>query len=234
MNMIMYKVGRYLPNDLMSELICDNYPMLLVMSRFGIDLGFGEDTIAQVCQKSGVDINTFLSVVNLLILNDRSGYKIECEKISLPTIINYLKRSHEYFLGYRLPVIRRELIEALSHGDDAVSIVIVKYYDEYVAEVNNHMMYEENILFPYITSVVGGSSSDQYSSDQYSEHHDKVASKLSELKSIIIKYYPSKTIDSLITVLYDIFSCERDLASHNDIEDLLLVPTLKLYETNKR
>ena len=26
----------------MSDLICENYPMVLVMSRFGIDLGFGE------------------------------------------------------------------------------------------------------------------------------------------------------------------------------------------------
>lgn len=232
--MIMYRVGRYHPTDSMSELICDNYPMLLVMSRFGIDLGFGEDTIAEVCSKSGVDLDTFLSVVNLLILGNRRDYKVDCKGVSLPTMIQYLKRSHNYFLEYRLPVIRRELIDALGRDDDVVSIVIVKYYDEYVAEVYNHMMYEENTLFPYITSVVNGLSSDQYSSDVYSEHHDKVAAKLSELKSIIIKYYPSKTTNSLTTVLYDIFSCERDLASHNDIEDLLLVPALKLYETDKK
>ena len=38
----MYKQGKYTETDKMSDLICENYPMVLVTSRFGIDLGFGE------------------------------------------------------------------------------------------------------------------------------------------------------------------------------------------------
>ena len=38
----MYKNGKYRETDKMSDLICENYPMVLVMSRFGIALGFGE------------------------------------------------------------------------------------------------------------------------------------------------------------------------------------------------
>ena len=34
--MKMYKLGRYKQTDRMSDLICENYPMLLVISRFGI------------------------------------------------------------------------------------------------------------------------------------------------------------------------------------------------------
>ena len=41
----MYKQGKYTETDKMSDLICENYPMVLVMSRFGIDLGFGEKNI---------------------------------------------------------------------------------------------------------------------------------------------------------------------------------------------
>ncbi len=228
--MIMYKVGKYLPSDSMSDLICDNYPMLLVMSRFGIDLGFGEDTIEEVCIKNGVNLYTFLAVVNLLISDDKKSLKIDYERISLPSLIKYLHNSHSYFLDYRLPLIRRELVESLDKNDD-VSIVIVSYYNEYVAEVHKHMMYEENTLFPYITSVVSGSEENMYSIDVFSKHHDKVEAKLSELKSIMIKYYPAKTTNELNNTLYDIFSCERDLASHNNIEDYLLVPAMKVFET---
>lgn len=35
----MYKNGMYRETDKMSDLICENYPMVLVMSRFGIALG---------------------------------------------------------------------------------------------------------------------------------------------------------------------------------------------------
>ncbi|MFI3263419.1 MAG: hemerythrin domain-containing protein [Rikenellaceae bacterium] len=229
----MYKIGKYLPSDPMGDLICDNYPMLLVMSRFGIDLGFGEDTIEETCKKNGVDVYTFLSVVNVLIAEDKKIIKIEFDKVSLSSLIRYLHSSHNYFLEYKLPSIRQKLIDSIDGKDDA-SVVIVNYYDEYLAEVHKHMMYEEDTLFPYINSVISGSGSEKYSIEVYSKHHSKVEAKLSEFKNIIIKYYPAKTTNELNNVLYDIFTCERDLASHNDIEDYLLVPTMKQLESIKR
>ena len=49
----------------MCDLVCDRYPVLLIMSRFGIALGFGDKTIGEVCFDSGVDTATFLAVVNM-------------------------------------------------------------------------------------------------------------------------------------------------------------------------
>lgn len=217
----------------MSELICDNYPMLLVMSRFGIDLGFGEGSIGEVCEQSGVDQYTFLTVVNILIAEQKESIKIDYQRISLSSLVQYLHNAHDYFLEYRLPTIRRELTEALQ-SNDGVSLMILNYFDEYVGEVNKHMMYEENTLFPYIKAKVNDSQTDEYSIDEYSKHHDNIESKLSELKNILIKYYPAKSTNELNNVLYDIFSCERDLAAHNDIEDFLLVPAMKEVESQKQ
>ena len=33
---------KYRATDKMSDLICDNYSLLMVMSRFGLSLGFGD------------------------------------------------------------------------------------------------------------------------------------------------------------------------------------------------
>ncbi|MFI3295671.1 MAG: hemerythrin domain-containing protein [Rikenellaceae bacterium] len=227
--MITYKVVKYLPEDLMSDLICDNYPMLLVMSRFGIDLGFGDSTIQQVCQSSNVEVDTFLAVVNILVAENKKEVKIDYSKVSLTSLIDYLHSAHAYFLEYRLPSIRQKLNDSLDPNED-VSVVIVNYFDEYIAEVNRHMMYEEQTLFPYIRSVIEGNDTSAYNISVYSEHHDRVESRLMEFKNIIIKYYPAKTTNQLNNVLYDIFSCEKDLASHNSIEDLLLVPTMRELE----
>ena len=47
------------------------------------------------------------------------------------------------------------------------------------------------------------------------------------LKNIIIKYYPAGGNDYLLNaVLFDIFSCEQDLASHCRVEDYLFVPAV--------
>ena len=42
----------------MCDLVCDRYAVLQVMSRFGIALGFGDKTIAEVCAESRVDAAT--------------------------------------------------------------------------------------------------------------------------------------------------------------------------------
>ena len=57
---------KYRATDKMSDLICDNYSLLMVMSRFGLSLGFGDRTVKDVCQAQGVDYKTFLAVANFI------------------------------------------------------------------------------------------------------------------------------------------------------------------------
>ena len=51
----MYKTSKYTPTDKMSYLICDNYTLLQVMSRFDLSLGFGDNTVQEVCRENGLD-----------------------------------------------------------------------------------------------------------------------------------------------------------------------------------
>lgn len=221
----MYRLGKYKATDRMSDLICDNYPMLLVMSRFGIPLGFGDRTIGEVCTANGVDGKTFLAVANLL--SDEENTPSETDRdLSVESLVSYLERSHSYFLDFRLPSIRRDLTEATDGGQSDVSTAIIRYFDEYAAEVRKHMRYEEEKVFPYVRQLLEGKKPKKYSIEIFRKQHDQVEAKLTELKNIIIKYYPAGSSNELNSVLFDIFSCEQDLASHNHIEDHLFVPVI--------
>ncbi|MDR3269706.1 MAG: hemerythrin domain-containing protein [Tannerella sp.] len=226
----MYHLGKYKEFDKMSDLICENYAMLLVMSRFGIALGFGEQSIGEVCRKNDVDKKTFLTVVNMLIDEERQD-EIDTS-LSVKSLIAYLRNSHAYFLDFRLPAIRLKLVEALNRDHNDVARAIIRYYDEYVAEVRKHMQYEEITVFPYVDLLLDGKKQ-QYHIEIFSKQHDHVDAKLSELKDIIIKYYPAKSSNELNSVLFDIFSCSRDLASHNSVEDHLFVPVIKALEQKR-
>ena len=57
---------KYHENDPMSDVISDDYRMLQMISRFGITLGFGDQTVAETCRKAGVEVTTFLTIVNYL------------------------------------------------------------------------------------------------------------------------------------------------------------------------
>ena len=221
----MYKIAKYNGSDKMCDLICKNHQMLFVINRFNISLGFGDSSIEEVCKANNVDVNTFLTIVNLLIDNsDKPKFDIS-KKLSISSIISYLRNSHHYFSDFKFPSIRRKLIESMdySHNNDA-SIVIIRFYDEYISEVRKHMEYEESNVFPYIKSVNNGECNDNYSISIFQHQHSDVDTKLSELKDIIIKYYPTNSSNELNSVLFDIFTCAEDLASHNSIEDNILVP----------
>ena len=85
----MYKNGIYRETDKMSDLICENYPMVLVMSRFGIALGFGEENIGEVCRRNGVDAYTFLTVVNFLAEDVNLPVEPVSERLSIENLIRY-------------------------------------------------------------------------------------------------------------------------------------------------
>ena len=222
----MEKEHRYRAIDRMSDLITDNFSLLMVMSRFGLKLGFGDQTVKDVCEQQGVDVHTFLAVANFV--NEEQLSYGDDEQVSLTSLMDYLKNAHTYFLDFNLPTIRRKLIEALNLAcGDNVGMLILKFFDEYVEEVRNHMEYENNEVFSYVDELLQGKLSDSYNIVTYSSRHNEIDSKLKELKNIIIKYYPEKGDSNLMnSVLYDIFNCEQDLKSHGAVEDYMFVPAV--------
>ncbi len=204
----------------MSGLISDNYSILLVLSRFGISIGFGEKSIGEVCRDNGVDTGTFLAIANMMTGGEDSG-----AKVSVGSLLTYLRNSHSYFLDFRLPGIRSDLVTVVGTAD-SLSKAIISYFDEYVAEVKQHMTYEEEMVFPYVSSLLAGDRKRDYSISVFCKRHDQVEAKLTEFKNILIKYYPARSSNEINGILFDIFNCEKDLASHNAIEDRLFVPAI--------
>lgn len=217
----------YTPADKMGDLICDNFHLLQVMSRFDLPLGFGDHSVEEVCKNHQVDCNTFLAVVNF-INKEHSRSSIHLEEISVQSLMNYLKNAHHYFLDFQLPNIRRKLLEAIDCStDNEVTFLILKFFDVYVQEVRKHMNYEDQYVFTYVENLLKGVKDANYCIDMFVRNHDQVEDKLTELKNSIIKYYPAnKNRYTMNTVLFDIFNCERDLVSHTKVEDYLFVPSV--------
>lgn len=226
---------RYRATDKMSDLICDNYSLLMVMSRFGLSLGFGDKSVKDVCEAQGVDYRTFLAVANF-ISEDRCTYDEHDMDFSLCALMDYLKQAHTYFLDFNLPAIRRKLIEAIDCSEsNGVAFLILRYFDEYAKEVRRHMEYENEAVFTYVEKLLQGHLSDSYSISTFVSKHHQIDAKLKELKNIIIKYYPVRGDNNLLNaVLFDIFNCEHDLVSHCQVEDYMFVPAVKQTERNMR
>ena len=226
----MENVKMYHATDTMRSLIKDNSLLLMVINRFGISLGFGENSVKEICEEQGVDTDTFLAVANFI-----SGNSEDYENISIPSLISYLKRAHTFFLDYNLPMIRRRLIDSLDYSiSDGVAQLIIKFYDEYVAEVRRHMEYENEVVFSYVEKLLAGELDNSYTIRSFADKHNHIEPKLNELKTIIINYSPERGNDQLTSVLFEIISCEHDLSSHCQVEDTLFVPAVEMLESEVR
>ena len=216
----------------MSDLINEDASLLSSISRFGISLGFGDKTVREACEANNIDCDTFLSVVNFL-----SEGNVEINEtynnISIESVINYLKNAHTYFLDYKLPSIRTKLLDAVESTaqHSSYKVLFMKFFDEYFDEVRKHMDYEDKTVFPYVLRLLKGERRGKYKISDFEEQHSDVDSKLAELKNILVKYYPSNGINyKLNDVLFDLLWCEKDLASHNQVEDFFFVPVIEAIE----
>ena len=219
----------YEADDKMISIIRDNYNILQSLGSFGINLGFGDKTVREVCEEQAVDTYTFLAVVNFTI----NGYKEydNASRLSLPTLLHYLMASHAYYIDFQLPFIRKELVEALDESDNLARLIL-KLYDEYAHSITNHMKYEEKAVFPYVQSLIDGTAPVNFDIETFSKHHVQIDMKLKELKNIIIKYLPSDGLhnNQLSATLYDIYNNEEWLNLHSQVEEEIFIPAVRNQE----
>jgi len=223
----------YEADDKMISLIRDNYSLLQSLGSFGINLGFGDKTVREVCDDQNVDTYTFLAVVNFTI----NGYRDfdDVDKLSIPTLMQYLRASHEYYIDFQLPFIRKGLQNALDEHDNLARL-IMRLYDEYAHSIRSHMKYEEKTVFPYVNNLLEGRITNNFDIETYSKHHGKTDEKLRELKSIIIKYLPSDGLhnNQLSATLYNIYNNEEWLALHAEVEEHLFIPAIRWLERKSK
>ena len=206
----------YKGSDKIFELMSHEEDAIQIISRFGLEMGVGEQTIAEVCESHNVHTPTFLAIVNYKVFNQR----VVPADIDIPTLQRYLHNAHTYFLDFRLPRLRRALIEAISPADPTTKIpgLILRCYDEFVDEIRTHIQHENAGRF-----------------DEHEHDDQRITDKLTEIKNLIIKYYPTKTTstegtvtNTLISVMSDLWHTEHDFADHCAIEDDILRPALTM------
>ncbi len=216
-------------DDILIDIINEEYSILPLLSRFSIPLGLGNETIGDVCSRNGIDVKALLLILNYI----RTGI-IDSDTISVVSpleVVKFLKNSHDYFISYKFTHIRKNLISALDLEPNATNNLILNFFDTFVKKVKEHFLYEERTVFPYISALVEDKDT-TYRIETFQQHHEEVVGALAELKNIILRYYRTTVPNLMYDVLVDIYNCEEDLISHSDIENNLLIPMV--YDLEKK
>lgn len=217
----------------LADLISADNNLLSILQRLGIRLGFGEATMEEICKRYGLSTEVFLAICNIYSFRNFQPETENLHKEDVVCITNYLRVSHAYYKDVCLPKIHNSIHGLVKELSDINRTLIDKFYDDYDSEVINHFAYEENVVFPYIESLLGKGTyaAGEYHISTFEEGHCNIGEKLCDLKNIIIKYLPQECSTSLtFEILADISAVESDLRRHSQIENKLLVPLVAKLE----
>ncbi|MFN3557229.1 MAG: hemerythrin domain-containing protein [Bacteroidales bacterium] len=221
----------------MADIINHDKRALVLLPRFGIDLGFGDKTIKEVCRSRQINTDFFLLMVNTF-LNKNYFPDRRLKSLDVSMLLLYLENSHQYYLQEKIPYLERLIEEFKERVHHPATLQLEKFFQQYIAEVKEHLAYEDHTAFPYVAALaqqVKNQSIDitqvNYNIGVFEERHDNIEEKLTDLKSLLIKYFPPANDRYLrIRILNELMDFEDDLINHARIEDKVLIPIVAQLE----
>jgi len=235
--MVQAKKTLVLPEARMSELIFDNPYLMLMLEHFGISLLIQDKTVRQLCKEHNISEDLFLSFTNLF-----NGFQpsvtITYSFTDLKIITLFLRNTHQYYLEEKYPQIRSYITQMFELNGQSAMQMVEKFFDQYFAEVKEHLHYEDQIVFTYVNNLFDCYEKKQttclpgnYSVSDYQEHHEDIEDKLEDLKNLLLKHLPLDNDQQIRRkLLFSLFELEYDLNIHTRIEDEILIPLVEKME----
>jgi regulator of cell morphogenesis and NO signaling len=226
------------PEMKLLDLLNENHALLLFLEHFEVDFSVHDKTVKQVCTENHLGLQEFLIIGNLY-----NGYYPGNEDIELlkdiPTLLKYLKNSHRFYKNDKYPELKK-CLKTLHENHKTKDIeMLEKFFDDYFQEVVDHLDYEEKVAYPYFIQLFDFENNPEggkdFSGDEYLEHHTDIETKLSDLKSLMLKHINiSGDLSIRRKFLINLFDLESDLKIHSMVEEMILLPLAKKIEQARK
>lgn len=198
-----------------------------------------EKQLGEICAEQGIDVDFFIEILN--IFNDSNYFpKMQLGSFPIAIIIDYLKRTHKYYLNKRLLEIEQSI--SLTYTNEVMRDFLQAFFLKMKQELVEHVKLEEGKLFPYINSIYNaytnktpfnrGEKYEGFSIDLFeASHSDEVENNIKEVRRYIIE--SNKTVIDLSpyrVLLNQLEVFEHELRVHALVEDQILIPKARVLE----
>jgi regulator of cell morphogenesis and NO signaling len=203
-----------------------------ILGRYDMQLVYRFDEMKQM------EINNNFIPVLLKMFDEECFPKEELERFDLRVILDYIKRTHQYYLNKRLPEMEQCINLLLQDytGDHPLLLILRNFYHDYRANLTRHINAEEKQVLPHIELLLDAATkgytlhaynklSDGYSLKNFFDDHTDTEKDLEEVRRVITQYNPPATNQTPYRILLTQMQLfEKDLSIHAMIEDEILIP----------
>ena len=212
----------------------NDYSIDQVMVRYNMEKAHHVLYSYDELKSINVDID-FIHQLLKLFEDERSFKADDFNKFSLEVIVDYIRKTHTYYLSKKLLEIEQSINLLLQDYADGHPLlqVLHSFYARYKAHLTQHIAEEEHTLLPYILQMekaqmgvaIKALSIDGFSLQSFLDSHHDVEDDLQIAREAILQYNPPATNETPYRILLSQLQVfEKDLAVHTLIEDHVLVP----------
>ena len=230
------------PNTSPSDAIKFNHLTEIIFSRYGIEYT-QKNSISKESNLKKLDCDFVIDVLNYFD-QFQDVPLVQFEQYSVPVLVDYLQKSHAYYLTKKLPEIEQsiEIISSRENGNFLGISILKLFFDDYKNELIAHFAMEEEELFPYAKKLHRAIHQQnleelhvfqEYSVNDFERLHEESHEELTQVRKAILNYTPSDINESPYRILLEqLNNFEKDLSFHSLIEDEILVPKLHQLENH--
>ena len=209
------------------DIILQEPSTITVLNRFGISLGVGDARINDICQKHGIDVNFFTSILNTYI-NENYFPQAALLAFSASKIIDYLSKTNDYYEKNVIPNIERHFAFLISKTPSQNSNLVImrQFFYEVKVELLQRIEDDRTRWFPAIAldemKSLGKMPSPIMEAKDF---NDPIEEKIDDLINMLVMHLKGEYDHNLgYAVISAIFSLKRDIKQNNRIRNRILMP----------
>jgi len=178
----------------------------------------------------GIEPDFLLALLE--VFEDQQSFRAEgFSHFPLGVIIDYLRKTHSYYLNKKLLEIEQSIHLLVNAYPSAHPLLLLlhNFYADYKSHLSKHIEVEERELLPYIMQLAEGKGSlhtpPSITVQQFIHEHHDTEKDLEEVRKTISSYSPPAGNQTLYRILLSQLQVlEKDLVVHALMEDDVLLP----------
>lgn len=220
------------------EMVVQNYRKAEVFRKYGLDYCCGgKKTLEEACQRKGLDPETIQQDLDALDLQPSSDQP-NFEHMAPDALADYIVQKHHAYVLDSLPILYElSLKVARVHGEKHPELLeIARLFHETADELQQHLLKEERILFPFIREMaiaqrLGAPSPRPVFGKvgnpihMMESEHESAGSNMEQIRTLSSDYTPPEGACTSYRVLFaKLEEFENDLHQHVHLENNILFP----------
>lgn len=226
---------QYTGTTTLADIVKDDFRGASVLSRYKLDFCCkGGRTLSDACESKGLNPQEVLQQLEAVcVVNDASGHNYDAW--SMETLLHYIVDQHHHYVRSMAPVIAQHITKvARVHGErHPETIRVAHLFDKVREDLEEHLEKEEQILFPYIRTLI---HSDGVPQDapfasvampvrNMMIEHEMAGDDMEQIRILTHDFAPPADACTTYRIAYqELEAFEQDLHKHVHLENNILFP----------